>query len=474
MSLMSLTRTARKRWVCRVAGTRSWALRVVLAATALALVLGAASLTSAKPPVKQKQLVYGLSPWTGKEFGSTFAPRTEDTIYLLAGTDNIVNVLETEVYYWPITKEYMSDWFGYKKDLGAKLEILKGNKAVKTLDRVDYVYAYPNGYFGGNTQLVSGDGAKAEFDQYKKATDDYWESTLKFRDAQAEYQERISALVNELAKTKKEIKVEDLPAPPEEPEPPKLYVTEPEKAFVVNLPAGHYSVRLLDNQGTTVKASEKKLVVFEERRKGVSYNVIPESKWTYPVTSGDPSQLLYLGGKTTFYISGSHAKEFNQLQYTKMTNLHEPLAGKGMSSGWMWVEGLEVEGAKLELTRNGKAPITIERKPYYVKQVPGYSLGYDVVEFDPKDPEMQGRQPTFEAFKVVAEARKGYEFRLQDAQGKLVAGSEREIRSIGGGPVWPIYAMPFFPLVIGFIVLGWRRSLSPGRRRKKPAVSAQA
>ena len=53
------------------------------------------------------------------------APKGIDRIYLLANTNNVLNALETEVYFWPITNEYMANWFESKEVIGAKLEFCK-------------------------------------------------------------------------------------------------------------------------------------------------------------------------------------------------------------------------------------------------------------------------------------------------------------------------------------------------------------
>ena len=87
-------------------------------------------------PKKEHQFVWSLSPWTGKEFGGSFAPRQVDTIYLLADETNIMNSLRSEIYFWEITQEYMADWFGTKEEVDGTLEILKGNTVFKTVEKI--------------------------------------------------------------------------------------------------------------------------------------------------------------------------------------------------------------------------------------------------------------------------------------------------------------------------------------------------
>ncbi len=60
-------------------------------------------------PVRVEQLIYSLTAFNGSDYSSTFALQTADTIYLLAGTDNLLSVRKTLVYWWPITAEWKTD-----------------------------------------------------------------------------------------------------------------------------------------------------------------------------------------------------------------------------------------------------------------------------------------------------------------------------------------------------------------------------
>jgi hypothetical protein len=349
-------------------------------------------------PEKERQFVYSLSPWTGKEYGGTFAPRQVPTIYMMANVTNIVNSLRSEVYYWGITQEYMADWFGYKEEVPGKLEIVKSGKVIQTLEKTDYVYSYPNGY-DGKVSLIVGSNAPKEFDRYNRVTNNYWDSVSAYYDAQAKWQATMDKLLERVRKTGKYAKPNEIPPSPVQPTPPTLYVTAPVKAFIFKLPAGNYHIRLVDKDGKVVKDSEKNLVLFESRRTGVGFEIIPESKWTKPVLSDDKSQVLYLEGKRTFYLKPWHEKEYNQYSYVKMASLHKPLEGLGTKSAWMWVHTDEIVAAKAEILKDGKVVQTVTRKPYFVEQTTGYALGYKVVEFK-KDPNNPESAPTFEAFKV--------------------------------------------------------------------------
>ncbi|HHT28367.1 MAG TPA: hypothetical protein GXZ82_14170 [Firmicutes bacterium] len=407
-------------------------------------------------PDKEVQFVYSLSPWTGSEYGGTFAPRQASTIYLMANETNILNSLRSEVYYWDITREYMADWFGFKEEVPGTLEILQGGKVVKTVEKTDYVYSYPDGY-DGRVQLVVGADAILEFERYNQLTNDYWDAVSAYYDEQAAWQATMDKLLKRVQETGVYAKPEEIPPIPEQPTPPKLYVTSPVQAFVFDLPAGQYKIRVKSPDGTIVEHSEKNLVVFESRRQGVGFQIIPESKWTRPVLSNDKSQVLYLEGRRVFYLKPFHEEEFNQYAYVKMASLHKPLEGLGTKSAWAWVHTEEIVAAKAQILKDGKVIEEIERKPFYVEQTPGYALGYKIVEWEP-DPNYPDSAPTFEAFKIELEAKGLYQMRFVDSEGNVIPGSERDIRSVNA-TTWPLYILPLLPFIIGLAIFFWRRSL---------------
>ena len=424
----------------------------------IACVLIAGAGVQAAPPEREKQNVYGITPWTGKEYGGTFAPKGIDRIYLLANTNNVLNALETEVYFWPITNEYMANWFESKEVIGAKLRILQDGKEIMVLERQPYVHIYPDGFYGGASELAVGDAAHKKHQEYKDAIDGYWQAAAEYQEAYAAYEETMSKILAEVMETGKTYAEDELPTTPTQPQPPIWYVTNVMEAFVVNLPVGEYTIQTLDEKGNLVEGTEKKLRVFEERRTGVGYQIIPESKWTRPVQSDDATQILYLEGKRTMYMKAFHEAEYNQNHYLRMTSLEKPLAGKGAESSYMWVHINEVPDTKVQVLKAGEVIQEVTTKPYYVKQTPGYALGYDIVEFDPNAEENYGRQPSFEAVKLELEPG-SYQIRVVDSSGQVVKGSVRDIRSVNAVPDWQLYLISLLPLMVGVIVAVRRRRL---------------
>ncbi len=325
------------------------------------------------------------------------------------------------------------------------------------LERQPYAHFYPDGFYAGVSEILVGDAAEKKFQEYRDAIEGYWQAVNDYRQAYAEYEQRMAEILEEVSQTGKTYTEDELPKPPEQPSPPIWYVTEATEAFIVNLPVGEYVIRTIDDQGRAVDGTEKKLKVFDKRRTGVGYQIIPESKWTRPVQSDDASQILYLEGTRTMYLKAFRESEYNQHDYLKMTSLEQPLAGAGATSAYMWVHETEVPNdTKVQILQGGKVVMEAEYKPYYVKQTPGYALGYEIVEFDPEADEFAGRRPSFEAVKLELEPGT-YEIRAVDSSGRVLEGSVRDIRSVNVVPMWQLYVLSLLPLLVGLVVVVRRR-----------------
>ncbi len=412
-------------------------------------------------PVREEMFVYSLSPWTGSAFGGTFAPKNVDTIFLMEGSHSIVNAQRTEVYYWPITSEYMANWFEMREEVPGRLQIEQNGQVIETLERVDYGYYYPQGY-GGPQLLNLGEEAVRAYDDYQSRIDAYYDSLTRYYDDQRQWQQTMDRILREVRDTGQPKDPDEIPQPPTQPQPPQDFAYQPRQAFAVNLPAGRYTVKVIGEDGNVVPDSERTLEVFKPRRTGVGLGVIPEHKWTRRFQSNDASDVFYLDGTRVFYILPYNAQEFNLFKYAKMTNLHKPLEGAGTRSAWTWVQFDPVADATLQVLKDGQVVQEIRQQPYYVKQSTGYALGYEIVRFDPEnDPTHEGRAPTFEGYRVVMQDDADYELRFVDANGNVLAGSTRSVRALEQ-PGGSLFGISLIPLGVGAIIFGWRRS----KRRK--------
>ncbi|MBE3598688.1 MAG: hypothetical protein IMX02_07795 [Limnochordaceae bacterium] len=403
-------------------------LALVLAGLAAFSGIGAGSAPAARAaePVKERQVVYGITPWTGKEYGGTFAPKMVDTLFLSAGDRHILDVLETDVYYWPITQEFMADWMGYRKEIPGKLEVRQNGRVVATLAKQPYTFVYPEGYFGGQVQLATGEEAKKAFAGYQKAIDDYYKAADEYRKAEEAWRAEMSRILDQVQKTGKPADPAKLPKAPEAPQPPKLLVMQPSEGYVIDLPAGRYELRVLDDKGQEVAGTRKRLEVFAARRSGVGYQIIPESKWTVPVEAGDPTQALYVSTEATFYLKAFDAREYNRYAYSRMTELSKPLAGSGQQSAWQWVLGEERQGVKLEVLQEWAGRADRRAQAVLCAAVAGLRPRVQDRRLRPVEARVRGAAALFRRLQGAPEARAGCSLRpAAGGQGRPPAARQR-------------------------------------------------
>ncbi|MCK4419859.1 hypothetical protein KAV79_08635, partial [Candidatus Aerophobetes bacterium] len=216
--------------------------------------------STAQAPELREQLVYGLNVFNGRGYGGGFTPRTEDTIYLIADKDNAISARITLVYFWPITGKYMAGFQALNEEVEGTLEVLKGEKVIKALEKEDNSLYYPEGYYGEGSLFYKGEEAHAYHEKFKKAIEEYYKKIAEYQQAQTEYQKNFNDFLEEIKKRREageEIKKEEIeekmPREPKPPIPPQFYVTPPVKDYIINLPVGHYKIRLRAEDGTIIQ-----------------------------------------------------------------------------------------------------------------------------------------------------------------------------------------------------------------------------
>lgn len=431
-------------------------------------------LSSQGDPVKEEQFVYSITPWSGPSIGQgTIAVKDQDTIYLIANRTNLMNARITDIYYWPITKEYMANWNEKNITVEGSLRIRRGSEVIATLEPETYVYYYPGGS-SSIAEVVLGDEGVRLYEEYDAAYDAYWEEASLYYEAQMEHTAKLDAILRHVQATGEYVAEDEVPKSPRQPTPPSDFVYAPRTAFVVNLPEGRYQIEMVDPDGQVIPGTQKNLVVFEPRRVGVAYQVTPEATWTKQWFTQDEAEVLYLEGRRVFYLLPYETEEYNVYQYHKSQNLHQPLYGEGLKSSWGWIPTNVVElDVTLEILRDGEVVQEVPLRPYYVQQTPGYALGYIIHEFDRDNPIMFNRSPNFYGYRIDLEVPSGsYTLRLVDAEGNVLPGSLREIRSIRRGPnvYWTMYLVPFVPMLLGTGVYIRRRRLRPRAGRHTPSA----
>jgi len=247
--------------------------------------------------------------------------------------------------------------------------------------------------------------------------------------------------------------LQELKAPPE-PQYPTEYIVPPvpiQNAFILNLPVGEYRIRFFSEDGQIMEGSERKIVAFEKRRaEAIGLEVIPGDKWTRPVESKTPASVLYIDGSTDLYLRPFLQQEYNDLFYEKMRKND----AKGNPNLMKWVRIQQVPQARVEVTRPSSESQMVLEEPFYVEQVKGAALGYQIVPFDPQG-KHKDREPSLRAFHVpVSKDQRVIRLRVQDKDGQYLSSSERQIRVITpsrNGIVSLILAA--IPLIVMIIVM---------------------
>ncbi len=426
--------------------------------TALLLLLGFPYLALADEPPAERELVYAMQVFEGYGYASTFAPMSEDSIYLLADQDNALSPRYTMVYYWPITRSYRVDWNALNEPVEAySLEILRGNNLIHTEPLTVCSVALLEGYGSRDSELYCGTDAEEGYLRFEEQRQEYTIRSREYYDQLQEFQrlydEYTDAMLDEAV-------TEKPPAPvrPEEPAPFLLIVTPPAPSFRINLSSGKYRIRLKDDDGQIIPGSEKKLVVFSHRRTGIGYNIIPEAEWTKPERSDDPQETIYVDGvsNAALYLQPFNEAEFNEGYYR---GLLDPQDHSGGEDRWVWAHLETYSAATLSLfvPERDEELSRLEEKPYFVLQAPGPRLGYQVVEYDPVT--MSSERPTFYGFKVgLLDHDERLIVQLLDSDGTVVHGSEREIRWLPKRRPTIQYLWLSCPLLAGAAVTILRRN----------------
>jgi hypothetical protein len=429
----------------------------------------------AEVPVRTEQVVWSILAFNGREYSPTFAPESSDTISLLAGVDNFLSARQTFVYWWPITSEWKTDTDSLNVQLPGTIELRDGRGTVRQLALEQYTYFNVKGEYEVNWKVATGEAARRELRNSAALNASYFKAVQEFqaksaaRDAELQ---ALSARIRQLKDRREDYtallqKMTALPAPVA-PAAPGYYLVPPaemQQAFILNLSAGLYSLRLLDPDGAVVEGSEKTVLVHDRRRTGgIGFEVIPADKWTRPEESVTPAATLYVSGSADLYLRPFFEDEFNDFAYEKtVTN-----GAKGNPNISKWVRIQQVPRAAIRVEVPGRAASTISEQPFFVQQSSGSSLGYTIVPWEPHGP-FGDKQPNLIAFGVpLRDGGKAIRISATDSTGRRLPGSDRQIRVVGPLPnAGILIAIALAPLLAMVLVLVLRaRAYAAGQNRE--------
>jgi hypothetical protein len=398
----------------------------------------------------ERQMIFGLSLFDGGSYQTTFCPKPVNTIYMVAGVDNVVTFRRTEVYFWPLTKEYMANWMELNQNQIGSLEIRQGNRVLKTISQAKFAFLFPESGAKA-TAVKTGAAAVAASREFDVRMALYYQQMNVYTQQEQQYQR----LVKEYLKTPAAVGGQ-LPPAPREPQPPSKLVSPPDDGFILNLPSGNYYLRFKDRQGRPLAGGQKSLVVFPVHAKGVGYEIIPEDKWTSPVKSDGPGDHLFLRIGQILYLKPFATRQYNRHHFLKLAQLTRPDSGRGAEEQKQWAAVYPVQGhPQVVIVKDGKPVQNIVETPYIVKQHPGYALGYDILKYSPE--RFPGEKASFTAYRVKLPAGLGrYELQLYDTKGRFIKGSRRSVYNIPE-PNWAVLLAALLPLCAGVAVKLYRR-----------------
>jgi hypothetical protein len=437
---------------------------LVASAAALVLALLLALPALAQVPQTEQRFVYGLNVFDGTEYTTGFVPPQVDALYVLADHDAVIDPKMTNVYFWPITNEYRADFTTLNDLVPGQLEVTQAGKTVATLDLTDYVLQFDPANGMGSGQLFIGDASHTAYQHFQDAKAAYLDQLRQYGDATAAYSQ-------EQEQARSQGDTAPASPPPSEPPPLTLYSSDVSQGFPLRLPAGEYQIQERDANGQVVPDSAKRLVVVAPRRLGVGFDVVPQEKWTYPQPASDASDIVYTVPGGVAYLEPSAEQELNSVAAAR---LKDPQSLEGTANRWQWINVGALAPATL-VVRDGDQEQQLPIQRFFVNQVPGAELGYQVVPYQPEtNANGTPKPPDLTAYPVQApDTRRSLSLRLVDDQGRQLAGSERQLAVITNVPGWQLALPVLVPLALGLSVIMWRRdqvhaarSLTPEQRQR--------
>ena len=403
----------------------------------------------------ERAFVYGINAAIPGNFVGTFAPPSADAIFFLADGTSVISPRFTEVYFWPITNEFRADWSALNEPVPGVLEVVSNGRLVAELTPTDYTILFSQDETTTTAELFLGQAAidaEANFRARQEA----------FNEASVEYQRAERAWLDAVAEANARQQAGEtvaLPPAPVIPEPIGIFSNGLNQGIPIDLDPGQYDIRLRDSDGDIVPGSERTLTVFTSRRTGVGYTVVPETRWTTPLDSPAPGDVIFGAADSTLYLEPHLTREYPAREWAL---LQDPQAPQGDVGAWQWVQGERLEDQRLEIVAGEDVVDQRSLTPYNVRQVPGSQLGYEVIAIDPSTsatPETsETERPDFAAYPIYLGATgEQYQIRLASREGEIMPGSTRLVRVPENPPITRLFVFSVLPLVAGAIVITRRQ-----------------
>lgn len=440
-------------------------MRRALPLAAILTLLVVPSFAQNQKPVRTEELIYSLMSYNGRDYSPTFCRETVTTICLIADSDNFASIRTTLVYFWPTTGDWYTDSKALNVSHAGTLQITDRRGRVRPVDPVAYTYFSVQERYNQSWRVRLGPEADAEWERYSAMVEEYQAAMGAYGTAKATWDEAYAALATRIAALREQGKpvqaeLDSLQGmrPPEEPREPSAYLVAPapvRTGYVLRLPAGTYTARLVTPEGLVLEGSDKTVLAFGRRGSGmIGYDLIPSDRWSRSVESNTPTSVIYSTGGVDLYVRPFSQDEYNDLYYRKA--IRNDAAGNPTVMKWIKVQ--QIEGASIEVTGRDGSALRVAEAPFFVEQSEGTGLGYSIVPFDPEGAHA-GQEPTIRAFPIhLAPEAKTVRLRLYDAAGDLLPSGGRQIRIVRV-PRFPYASLVvvLVPPVAGTLVLLRRR-----------------
>ncbi len=387
-----------------------------------------------------RESVYVGSIFNGIQYVPIFSPAEKDTLYLIANTDNAITLKNTLVYFWDTTQEYKAVWSSLNEIVEGEMEIYRGSTLVyqASLEPHTIVRKSDSSLF---TEIDFGQEAIQHYQDYQDALNNY-------QSEYADYLTKEQAYSSELWDRFEHPENYTGALPLIEPSAPNSVsedMIDLVPSFKVNLPAGSYSMRVIDKNGNVILGSNKKLKVFNELREGVSYVVYTDQEWTQQLVSRDSNEVIYIGDASSLFLQPFLQYEYYADDYL---NLTQPQMEFSLADYSMWVDIRPIQTGTLQAFSKGVALGERNLLPFFVEQIPGSQLGYEIKVVG----DQTSTNVTFLAYEIDLLHEDVSEVVLK-TDGKQVIGSERLIKNLTPANPIKFFIPAFLTLWLGIAIV---------------------
>lgn len=369
------------------------------------LCLSVASAAKAIEPERRDAVIVTGRVWDGFTFKDMFLPSQAGTLHLLAGQDSAISFVETQEYYWPLSRQVYVDLEKKRREVNGVLTITRDGKTVAEVGPSPYVILYPEGALNGNGQLLWGADAIKAYRAYQED-----ERTFARRYVEAEAQQRVyeRKLLEAGAARLRGAPVEIIEVPDPLPKPSLKLVTAPAAAYRLALDAGAYEMAL-SVDGVVVPGTARRLAVGDMAgRRVMVADVVPEERWTRPIATNSADMRIFARPGSTFYLTLSEADRFDETEYLPVVSpQQDAVSGRNV---WIRRAASPLENVVARFTETQDLQLARLK----VVQTEGSGFGYQVRAAK------EGEKEDLKAFAVSVPAEAGV--------------SRGEIRSQGEGP----------------------------------------